>query len=368
MIFTLLVYFILVLLLVSIGATMRTSYNKRKDNLVLLTWILLFLFCFIEGCRFQVGTDWENYYEMYEETKTYTFSAIIDSVGVMEPLYLFVNYFVSFFGAPHQVFFGLIAGLNIILFCKAFRRFPSYLVMGTFLYGISFLVTSQNIMRQTFSTCIFLFSINYLLESKYVKYVWGSLSAILIHYSSIISILGVIVKSNFFNFLDKRIIGVTFFAVSYLLGNTFISGIEYLLPAFIENEKYLTSLSNVDVVESYNTGLGAIFNGFTSLLLIYFSKEIVRFANIKKLELLFRLFLIGTVLSNAFANSMFLMRLPFMLVSLKLLLLPMLFSWFWHKGVMWQLFTCMILFIMTLAFIMGILSSAGGCSPFQFQF
>lgn len=328
----------------------------------------MFVFCFIEGARYKVGTDWVSYQALFLDIQQYGLSFKDVTSGGYEPLYIIFNYLVAKAGLTYQWFFGLAAGLQVGLFTLAMRQLPRQLPLAMFVYATTFLISSQNILRQTIATTVFLFALTALARGERVRYLCGSVCAFLTHFSSAIVLPFVVIGNKIFRWLDNVWVGIASLAVSFTLGPTFINIITQLLPIFTSNRKYISNLDELDIVHDYATGLGHLFSIFLTFLIVLFFKKMKESTKGFNLTLYYRIFLVGSILQNAFANSMLLARVPFALSATKMILLPVCYAYLWRKS-SWHKLLCITLLLISVAgYFMTISSRAADCAPFLFKF
>lgn len=368
MTFTFIIYTIILFLVVIYGLFVQSYIMHRKIDNLLGAIVVLLIYGLIEGFRFEVGSDWSEY-------RDYFTSMNRDPIKVenifgrgLEPLFLVLNIIISIFSSSYQVYFGFIAILHLVLYTLALRRIPQVLGLGMLVYGTGFVLTSQNIMRQTLSTTVFLFGIVFLVNRRYIKYLATGIIASFIHYSSIITLPFVFIGNKCFRLLDNKVVGIIGVVVSFYLGSFLTDIISYFLPFLTDNAKYMKSLENLDVMHEYNSGLGKVFMIFLTILIILNFSKIRKYVRNFDITILYRIFLIGMMLQNSFANSMFLGRVSFALSQTKLFLYPLLFSYFWNKSTSYRLLSLGLITVEIIGFYMAILGSTAGCSPFVFKF
>lgn len=368
--YTYIIYTSFLLLFCVQGKALKLYYTKERAVSLSIATFCFLIICILQGCRYQVGTDWISYYNFYERIKnsSYIIGLSDYSSYYIEPIYAMVNILCAKVNLSYQAFFGIIAGGQIALYSLSFRNIPKYLFWGMLFYCLSFLISTQNIIRQTISTSVFVLSAMCLANDKNAKYLMGSSIAALIHYSSFITIPLIVLKNKIFRFLDNKIVGVVLFCGSYAAGHFLITLVTQIVPAITQNEKYISNLESLDVLVNYNSGLGLIFQSFTSILIIIYANKIINLVKLPSFYIIYRLFLVGTILQNAFSNSMFLQRVPFALTSLKLILISILVYLLIKGGIFEKMLGFSIVLISVLGFYMTIMAGGAGCSPYILKF
>jgi len=260
-----------------------------------------------------------------------------------------------------------VACIEIVLYFSAFRKSPQIIILSAFVFGTGYMITSQNIARQFLSIAIFLPFCLMLSEGKYYKYILGCVIAFFTHFSSVIAIPFVFINSKIFKFLENRLFGIIVFTISFFLGTIFSGLIIDCLPLMTDNTKYIDNLQSLAVVHEYSSGLGLLFQIFTNILAILWYDKYKTIVSIN-LSTMFRIFIIGVVLHNAFANSMFLARLPLILYSTRYFLIPTMYYWMLKHNDYKRILAISMIVVTLIGFIMTINSGAAGCSPFKLSF
>lgn len=340
------------------------SQGRNKGMLYVSTFIICIV-SFILCMRYEVGTDWENYKYIFESysVRGLTFVEAISKENI-EPLYSALNYIVVKLGGSYQLLLFIIMAAHLGLLMTLCRSFPRYSMLIVFFYFMVLFLTTLNIHRQTLAICIFLVSLVCLQKNQNIRYILGAIIAILFHYSSIIILLVPLLKSRLCRFLDNRYVSIGLYVAGFFIGQFLMDAIITYLPLMTDNSKYNSTLENLEHVHEFSSGLGMMFYKLLDIILIW---NIPKFIN-RGMYLYSRTFVVGTVIANAFANSMFLARVAFPFTSIKILLLPMLLQeYLAHKKLTLKRFAAIIAIAFALlGFMMNISNHNAGCSPFQF--
>ena len=206
--------------------------NKYFDKFIVL--IISLILSILPGFRaLHIGADTYMYDSiLYSDLSKGTYFA-----SNIEPGYIFlVELFQSFSIEPY--FFYLVSFFaNILVITTIFNlKRNRFLVLLSYLTFSNVFMIGFNILRQYLALSIFIFSIKYLLDSKFLKYFICVLLATSIHYSSIFFIIFIplflVIKRGyvayayiisflipfFYNFLQKNLI----FILSDLTGKNAI--------------------------------------------------------------------------------------------------------------------------------------------------
>src|SRR5690554_2454781 len=178
---------IIIMILFSLSASGRNSYYYDKDGFVQYksfwrfdTIAPLFLFAIVFGMRYDVGVDHLNYVYGYLN-KLY--------LGKDEYLFFFFSDLGWHFNLHYTVYFGILAFIQVFFFFYAFKeeRFL-YPFLILFLFTNGEVLTWMNGIRQYLAMCIWIFSIRFIYERKFIFYLLWCVVALLFHKSAIILI------------------------------------------------------------------------------------------------------------------------------------------------------------------------------------
>lgn len=344
---------------------------KNHIKLQLYSGYILFpivIISTIVGFRYQVGTDWENYCDIYNQALMSQLSMRETIESSMEPLYLILNIMLAFIQVPYQIFFLTVMLIHLCFLYKSFNDYVWLLPLGLFFYFTSVFTTSLNIQRQTLAFCIFIYATTFYRNGDWVKYIISIMIAFCFHYSSIILLPVYLLRFKFFSFLDKRWLAILLYIFSFFLFQYILDIINYFISSFVTNAKYLSNMSylgNADM--EVNSGLGILIFHLLDVLIILYSVKLSNYFKKVKFEYIYRAFLIGVILANIFGNDVFLSRVPFALENLRFMMLAFLTYYLLQNKTNWN-FSCAIFLIAIniSTFIMGILNGHSGCSPYHF--
>lgn len=151
---------------------------------IFIIWMLLTV---ISGLRFNVGTDYRAYAQMFIELVNGTANDIWLNKEIG---YLWLVDIVNFFGGNYQLVFFLMSVSITTFFYKGlvyfFKGNQTYLLLSTLLFIPIFYFLSMNIIRQALVAAIFLYSIKFIIQKNFFKYLFVILIATMFHKSAII--------------------------------------------------------------------------------------------------------------------------------------------------------------------------------------
>lgn len=300
------------ILVYSLLASGMFLFSKRKKTSLVsihqLVPILLFIFIF--GLRYNVGIDWENYQQIYEdELAGMTFQEMLLSTRY-EIGFLFIVFLCHSFNLSIYVFFSLLAAIQIIFIYYAFRdeknNVISYIYITLILTGIA----TQgfcNVIRQNIAFCFFLYAIKFIANKKFVPYFLFCLLACCFHKISVILfpiyLLHRCKQSAFHNTLIQYALLILCLILS--LSNT--------LPINFTKFNNIYAILGFDhysefELKTYKYGITTIVYFITNLTVILYSNKLKEFYNSTKFNIIYDLYFIGICCSLLFVGNMVLQR------------------------------------------------------------
>lgn len=347
-------------------ASLTNRAGKRRVIDMTVPVIAVISVSLIMALRYDVGTDWENYKDIFDSYSITYNIRMQDTLSNdrIEPLYSLLNHIVARSGGSYQLFLFIIMALHLTMLMAICRSFPRYSTLIVFFYFTVLFLSTLNIHRQTLAICIFLFALNFLAKKQNLKYYLYSALACLTHVSSIIILFVPILKSKIFRFLDNRYISLGLYIAGFFIGQFLMDMIITYIPLLTDNAKYNTTIANLEHVHEYSSGLGLLFYEALDILLIMNFPKFTA----QGLAIYTRTFLAGSVISNAFANSMFLARVALPFTSIKIILAAILLTNFLkdRKLTVRKSAALIIILFAFIGFMMNIANHNSGCSPFQF--
>lgn len=160
--------------------TAKIALNK-KINILLG---LVCLFTLFRGLRWEVGTDWEQYLNIFlysEWSNIFSLKRELDDT--MEPGYIVLNVLIKTIGGGYTSFllltnfFILYSYFRLVIKCK---EYPIY-SFASILLSVGFFPVRQNL-----SVAILLFSYQYIQRRKFIPFLLVVLLAASIHYFAVI--------------------------------------------------------------------------------------------------------------------------------------------------------------------------------------
>lgn len=355
------------LLLYMIGMAVLGIKLNEKPSLCNVTTILpILLFTFVLGLRYDVGLDYLSYFWHYQNL------SFFEGLSAFEPLYEGLNLFLNRCKAHYSVLFSLTVFIEIVFFYLIFtdKRFLlPYAILFFFLTSKIFV--DLNIIRHAIATMIFIYSIRYIQERKFWKYVLFLFLAGGFHYSSFLLFplwfLGI--RKYFWaerRFYCLLLFGITLLFGSGILGLTMDSLIKGFEMLGYSNYMYDVQDMNMEV----GSGLGVILLHLLDLSIILLSLYVNKRTKDQNFLVYFRVFFVGVLLANIFGLNIVLSRLAFALVSVRFIVLAYVFYYVLHYwkcvGSYYKCLCGFVFFSYMILFFTNIIVGANKCSPFQF--
>lgn len=234
--------------------------NKLPLSLV---WFLLFL---TAAFRFDVGTDFMAYKDMYD-----------GQVGAFERkeigYKLFVDFF-SFLGFNAQIFFIVFSFFTLFFIYKGYKylsRNNSYILfLSTILFIPFFYFTSLNIVRQALAAAIFTYAVRFIIERRFFSYSFMIFISTLFHYASVVFLIVYFIRDiKFVGYAKLALILLLVFFIFFNPISLFVdSYVALRLPMYY----YFDFAHYGDGV----TGLGRL-NAFFLIVLLLLSSSFFQF-------------------------------------------------------------------------------------------
>ncbi|EGE5180777.1 EpsG family protein, partial [Escherichia coli] len=175
-------FYYLILLFLVIVSIISAGFDKKTHFNYFLAFTICVFFITISSMRWERGTDWVSYYEIYQAAKNSTVCSNIYCLGV-EPGYYFLNWVFSPF-ASYSIFLMILAVLIIPIKTFFFYKMSDFPFLALLLYFCIMLYDVFPV-RQSLATSLCL--LYFLIYKEHKKLSIAILIAALsIHYTSII--------------------------------------------------------------------------------------------------------------------------------------------------------------------------------------
>lgn len=187
--------YLIVFLFVELFAVIASKNNVQKSRKINITVIIIvLLLSLLGGLRsINIGTDVTVYGKRWFDI-AYTSSSFNEYINIINTTdigYLFTNYIISRFTNNINIFLfihQLICNTLVIYTLYRYKeKCPFWL--STLCYICLFYCRTFNILRQAIALSVIFYSIKYLIENKYIKYIISCIIASLFHFTAIFGII-----------------------------------------------------------------------------------------------------------------------------------------------------------------------------------
>lgn len=277
-------YLLLIFLTVPLFYLYEKSYitiNNKKANFLpffLFSFLVVVLF---SGLRYEVGTDYNSYREMYEGTRTLLYREI----GFRNLFYLLQNLNLEYYHAT--IILALITNLFIFLKVKNSSKY-GFLAISIYLLDGNYF-QSFNIMAQYISIALFFYATKYIVNKNFLKYFLFIIIGALFH-KSMLLILPVYFLPQYRFKKTTYILGII---TSYILVQlNLIERTTIFILSHIDILGYSSYINSNYFFMKSNLGFGVLFLVILCIIIILFNDKI--FKNKEQL-FYFNLYYIGMI-------------------------------------------------------------------------
>lgn len=262
--------YILLYIIILIGMLLNNKFKKKEKNLILLFYIIFLVIFF--GLRGFVWTDWNHYYPNFLSIEP------IYKIFDLNSNYRNIDYEIGYkiymsiikvITSDYHIFTLISTLFDLFLIKKIFDYYNIDFLFGILLFiGFEGLALEFDLMRNSKAILLYVYSIKYFDEKKYLKYLVLNLLAISFHKSIIINTLITPLLIYYYNFYIRISLFFTFILYKILQVNfikKFLFCIKDLLPL-----KYLNKIESYLVDPYYNvqSGIGIVFLEKTALFIL----------------------------------------------------------------------------------------------------
>lgn len=340
------------------------SFESRK-RLSVPNILGLIIFALLIGFRYDVGTDWMAYKDLFTDLSGRTYLTFQDQ-KIEIGYYLLSKFFVNQ-NLGHQYLFFSMALLSWYFVYKGYPSHILYLGLY-FLFVDEFFFWSMNGMRQFLAIAIWFYSLKYVISRKIGYYILYILLASCFHKSVIFMLLVYFLPNlRLYNrkiwliiFLASLLIGSNSFVISKLTSAVVL--VLTKLPIAVDYINYVDTdrLTTAQV----NLGLGFFYKIIVNVSIIYFSKFLLE--KNSKLNIYILLFFVGTVIFNIFYNVQLVGRINQYFLFLRSFLMAVICYHFIkeQRFTKWTFFIIVSYFFL---FLVAIYNGSNLSNPFRFD-
>lgn len=173
--------FLILILIFSIIGEFKIGNRKILNIFTIATFFMLFIF---SAFRYNVGTDYKNYIQLYEMFKQNPYSLSHIEIG-----YNILTYITTIFFNDYKGIFIITSFIINFFIYKGIRNNSVNVPISLFLYiSLYFYCISFNLIRQFISISLIFYSISFLKKQQIKKYYLLVLIAISFHMTAIVGL------------------------------------------------------------------------------------------------------------------------------------------------------------------------------------
>ncbi len=355
-------YIIYSLLLVLMMISTWVYSNTPKEYRPMILCIALLVYSVVLGLRYNVGVDYLNYQYIYTH----------QDFSEVESGYALINRVLFNLGFSFPSIFIVVAFFQIFFFIKGVESIsPKYLPLAIFFYFTTlYLFLSLNVLRQTLTFSIFVFSIRYISNRQFVKYAITILLASTIHKSALVLFpFYFLLTSDWL--LRRRLLQIVGYIVTFVLSIT-------LSDYIWSNFEVLARMSGyADYADSINTiskirwadedGIGMYLWMFVDLMVMIFYTKLHKLGLSKNEVVCYNLYYIGLLLTNIIAGTYF-DRVNIYFQNFRIIIYAVFFYNILcrRSKIGYKVVAVAVIMVLVVFFYMGIFNKASMCAPYQF--
>lgn len=263
--------------------------------------------------RYDVGVDHLEYLQGYLDK---------NHVGNNEPLFFLFAEIGWKLNWHYVLYFGVIAFTQVLFFFYAFKN-ERYLypLLVFFLFTNGDFQFLTNGIRQALAMCIWIFSIKYIEDKKFWKYLIWCIVATLIHKSAIVLIVFYPILSNGRDYFKSISLQLVLLGSTFVLKEMFSVVISYIEPLIntytniLGSEIYGSSYDIEGLMKSFKenegTGLVYLFRIILNVTIILYNERLKTFYNSKRFNIVYFFFFIGLISMYIFPLGYISLTRPF---------------------------------------------------------
>nr|WP_315198945.1 EpsG family protein [uncultured Flavobacterium sp.] len=181
--------FLFVLIILFFKANESIIENKSNFNIRIVT---VCFFLFFLGLRGHIYSDWVSYYPKFQILPTFwSNSSIMQEVftGEMEPGFILYSVLIKTFFPNYFIWIIINTLIDLLILDKIFKIHTKYYVLAFITFFIfNGLFIEFNLYRNSKAIVLFLLSLRYLQNKKFIPYLLINLVGVTFHYSALLFI------------------------------------------------------------------------------------------------------------------------------------------------------------------------------------
>ncbi len=352
---------------------LKLNTNFRNEGTSIFSIILIFVFVFFVGLRYEVGRDYSAYSGWYKQLVNTGVFPVNNDFG-----FIWLNKFLSFLNAEAYWLFIIIAFLQIYFFQRATRiikQFRPWIYF--FFFTLLCFFMSMNAMRQMLAFFILVNVLQLYNDKRYFQMILLAFIGISFHKTILIPLI--ILPIVHLKWFGPRLIQfLILISATWLFPPYFNLILEYVSP-FINLLGYDYYIENLDfmkeITDENKRGDGTsyiLFFILDTFIILYFSKLSETFQSMW-FKQFYGYFFIGLVLSRLFQENFILARIADYYILFRLFILAFLSFYIFRisKSPFQKLerpFMSLLIIGLVAFYYKAIFNNAADISPFKFIF
>lgn len=292
------IYIILYSLLFPIIFSDKRSIPLSHKKLIILIFVIIFTL--FRGLRWECGTDWEQYHQVFlssEWNNIFTFNRYGEEI--MEYGYMFTNILLKSI-IPSYTFFLLVTNFFILFsyykFSFRYAQFP-IITFVTLIFCSNFFPVRQNI-----AVAIALLSLPYVFKRKIYKFILLIIAAMSFHTSAIVFLPVYFIYRFEINIIIRISICILAIICGKYLKDIFILISDFIGWSMISNR--LEIYSRITKEEIISRSWSGTFILMTWLYIFYISQKKLHIMQDKHFSLFINLYNLYLIITFIFATDM----------------------------------------------------------------
>lgn len=299
-------YFIAIFGIIFLGIFSKTSDGARKY----FPYIIMLSLAFMMGIRYDVGKDYLNYEEIYDNPYSYARYAL-------EPLWLIFIDLLGSLSFKSRMFFFITSFLFVYGYYVGFKRISPHIYISFILFIVcDTFGEGANTIRQSCAQAVLFAGSRYFLLRQWRSFLPYAFFAVLLHFTALIGVALMCVCLIHISRPYLLLSLLTSFALGPVMMNLFAS---YIVPLMLIVGKYKYDVDTFDA--GVSTGLLRYLYTFVGVLVLWLFKK--RKEQPQYLYVLLNLVIMGILIYNTFYLFMPVNRLNRYCFPFITILLPM---------------------------------------------
>lgn len=270
----------------------RDNVSKQTKNKIL--YILILVLTLFRGLRWEVGTDWDQYLDVFNSVDLSNFSTYIrkGTGEKMELIYSFLNAIVKSFGGNYTGFLIITNFFCLFSYYKISIKYSKYPIIA-----FTSILCSMNFfpVRQDLAIAVLLYGYKYILDRKFVKFSIVVLIAQMIHNSSFVFILLYFIYDMKISTKKMLILFISCSILNKIIGPLLIKITPFIFVLSSSLGHKLIAYTSINEIEAEAEG-HSLFGALFIYLIMILSSVYVHKIKDKKEKLFMRCFYVASVL------------------------------------------------------------------------